>query len=178
MKIYMPAAFVTTLERIRVVQPDLADHLSAMFALVNPHQLDPVRSSVSSENDHVLIAHQTRREWDIHVLVSSDEVRVEVAGAHEHFFRSDPNAQSSRPWTMEAVDFIAELLHGEVEIRRHYRGRFLTKVAHQNSLGTQVTVCLTPAAFLFFLPRRVTRTRPNYECAQAGDGPPGPRWRL
>ena len=88
---------------------------------------------------------------------------------HEHFEPPPGRAENQRPWTTQAVDFIAELLRGEIVVRRTYRGRFLVRIEHgrtdevDESSSYTTTVLLTPALLLPFVRTRVESERPSFQ---------------
>jgi hypothetical protein len=135
-----------------------ASELRWMLAQVRPLRLDAARSSLAGDSGVFVLAHDAKPEWDVEVAVDEHQIVVFAAGAHEHFFTDE------RRHAVEAVTLVAELLRGEVEVERTFRGRFLTKVSHWRRDGSSVrTVLLTGAHLMVFLRRRVERERPDFE---------------
>jgi hypothetical protein len=147
--------------------PHFAAELTRMLERVAPRRLDRERSELSGAAGTYLLAHDRRPEWDIDVTLDPDEIVVAAAGAHEHFMAWASGPEDPRPWTVEAVDFVAELFRGEIVVRRCYRGRWLTRIEHGRYEGGVFrahgwTVRLTPAALLP-LARRTEVERPDFE---------------
>lgn len=138
---------------------ELATELRSMLDQVRPRRLDLARSALTGESGSFVLAHDARPDWDIEALMDEAETIVFAAGAHEHFLADD-----SRAGVRGAVSFIAELLRGEIEVERAFRGRFLTRIDHWHRDGRSVrTVPLTGAPLLVFLKRRIERERPDFE---------------
>ena len=148
-------------------EPSFERELARMLEHVAPSRLDSGRSTLIG--NVVVLAHETRPDWDIHVTVDSESIIVGAAGMHEHFDPPPAGAETDRPWTTEAVDFIAELLRGEIVVQRTYRGRFLVRIEHgrtdqiDESSSYTTTVLLTPALLLPFMRRRVECERPSFQ---------------
>ena len=105
-----------------------------MLDHVEPPLLDRDGSSTNFDAApvDVWLAHAEREDWTIWIGIEEDQIIVDVAGAHEHFFAADDEeeADPERPWTSLAVDFVAEILHGHVEIEATYRGQAAVSVEH------------------------------------------------
>jgi hypothetical protein len=138
------------------------DELRRMLDALDPSQVDPQRSSVTFDKGgvEVELAHVHRKDWTIWMTVGDRDALVGVLGAHEHFFSPSASEQAERPWTTEIVDFVAEILRGEIEVQTTYRGSKPISVQHFNldadgkrqSLG--YTGFLTPARLLLWRPKR------------------------
>ncbi len=134
-----------------------------MLDVVRPAQIDSGRSSAKFDKAgvEVELAHADREEWTIWATVGERDAIVGTLGAHEHFFAPTDQEDEDHPWTTEIVDFVAEILRGEVEVETTFRGRSPVSVRHFNldesgrrqPLG--YTGFLTPARFL---PWRAKRT--------------------
>ena len=141
--------------------------VSEMLGQLDPPALDHDRSRITPRSDEILLAHSDRPEWDVMAEFDEWSIVVGVAGAHEHFEHFEA-APGERPWTSAAVDFIAEVLCGEVEVQKTYRGSFVVRVEHGRRdsdgafqpFGTMVP--LTPAHLLRFAARRVEVQRPDF----------------
>ena len=152
------------------------DELLSMLDQLAPPELDREGSLIGSGGEVVHLVHRSRPEWDVVAYLDTWSIVVDVAGAHEHFEDWDQEP-GERPWTTVAVDFVAEILCGEIAIERSYRGRLLTRVRHgrrddDGSLDVfSEMVPLTPAPLFWFLPRRVEVERPDFG-ARRYDGRP------
>jgi hypothetical protein len=147
------------------------DELRQMLDLVRPRQLDAARTGVEADSSgiEVRLAHLTKSEWDLWASVDERHIIAGASGIHEHFDRGEDS--SDRPWTSQAVDFIAELLRGEIEIQTTYRGKHLLRAEHfllpregsheKESLG--VTGLLSPGWLRFWLPKRVEVERVSFD---------------
>ncbi|HXV32808.1 MAG TPA: hypothetical protein VD769_02270 [Gaiellaceae bacterium] len=138
------------------------DELVRMLAAVGPSRVDPEQSSASFEDGgvEVLLAHAERAEWIVWASVGEQDAIAGAGWAHEHFFAPEPGEPNGRLWTTEIVDFVAELLRGEIEIRTTYRGATPIAVAHwsRDDRGEPglvwKTAFLTPARLLVWRPKR------------------------
>ena len=134
-----------------------------MLGVVSPTQIDSDASSVRFEDDgvDVQLAHSEQRDWLIWATVGDQTAIVAALGAHEHFFAAPGDDESERPWTIEIVDFIAEVLRGDIAVETTFRGNAALSVRHFNldergqrrQLG--YTAFLTPARLLIWRPKRV-----------------------
>ena len=95
------------------------------------------------------------------------EAIVGTSYAHEHF-EHHLDAPEARPWTTEAVDFIAEILRGEIEIETTFRGSSPVSVKHFNrdengdrNLLSQ-TGFLIPTRLMFWRPKRTEIERVSF----------------
>jgi hypothetical protein len=152
--------------------PDAArafyDELRRMLAAVQPARLDPERTSVrfDSKGVELELVHADRPDWGIWATVGDRDAIVSTSYAHEHF---SPGLAGERPWTTEIVDFIAELLHGEVEIETTFRGSSPIGVNHFNRdadgerqhLGH--TGFLVPSRLFVWRPKRTVTERVSFQ---------------
>ncbi|MGZ8650519.1 MAG: hypothetical protein ACXW08_18140 [Solirubrobacteraceae bacterium] len=101
------------------------DTLREMLAVVRPGRLDVAGSVVRFGEDRVEIglAHADRDAWRIGATIGRHDAMVVTDATHEHF---SPAASD------EMVDFIAELLRGEIEVETTYRGPTPIEVRHFN----------------------------------------------
>ncbi len=145
------------------------DELRRMLDTVQPTQVDPHRSSVKFDKSgvEVELAHIDRKDWTIWATVGERDAIVGTLGAHEHFFAPSDEEPDDHRWTTEIVDFVAEILRGQIEVETTYRGRAPISVRHFNldasgkrhPLG--YTGFLTPARlFLWQSKRSETETAP------------------
>lgn len=117
----------------------------------------------------VLELNHVDREILVEAYTSHDEIIVLMSEAdawsyHWHFAPTWNDVYGSvagRAWTSLAVDFLAELLHGEVRVRATYGGDHLLKV-HAEVVGSDghcftagTTGALTARALNFWAKRRV-----------------------
>jgi hypothetical protein len=143
------------------------DELRKMLAVVGPTQLNSARTEVVFDHGglRVELPHATHEHWSVWAMV---DARHGIAGAdsvHEHF---EAGTDEQRPWTTQIVDFLAELLRGEIEIETTFRGDAITAVRHYNHdesgerslLGS--TAFLSPGRFLFWRPQRVETQRVTF----------------
>jgi hypothetical protein len=74
----------------------------------------------------------------------------------------------THPWPGEALDFIAELLRGEIELETEYRGDTPIKVRHYllepngQRHDLKMTGLLRPALLMFWKPTRTEITRIDF----------------
>ena len=138
------------------------EELLRMLEAVRPARIDVVRSSVAFAGGEVevVLAHAEREDWAAWASVGGDDAIAGAGWAHEHFFAPEPGEANGRPWTTEIVDFVAEVLRGQVEIRTTYRGDTPIAVSHW-SLDERgepglvwKTAFLTPARLLVWRPKR------------------------
>jgi hypothetical protein len=110
------------------------DELRRMLEGVQAAQVDPRRSSAKFDNNgvEVVFVHLNRKDWTVWATVGDREAIVATLGAHEHFFAPSDGAHEERPWTTEIVDFVAEILRGQIEVETTYRGRAPISVRHFN----------------------------------------------
>jgi hypothetical protein len=169
------------MSRMTLALPDPPDSLSAaprefydelrrMLAVVQPTQIHPDPSSVKFESEGVVVelVHATRDDWQISATVTERDAIVFTGWAHEHFFPAPQGFVDERPWTTEIVDFIAEILRGEIEVQTTLRGKTPLSVRHfaigesgeRMELGH--TVLFVPAWFLFWRPKRKEIERSSF----------------
>jgi hypothetical protein len=143
------------------------DELRRMLAVVRPPRLSPDGTSVQFAGKAVEVAlkHADRDDWSIWATVGELEAIVGTSYAHEHFFARAHTRREERPWTTEIVDYIAELLRGEIEVVTTLRGETAISVAHFNvdeRGGRQLlgqTGFLVPARLLLWRPKRAQTER-------------------
>ena len=138
------------------------DELRQMLDSVRPTQVDPERTSVTFDGRGVEVkfVHLDRHDWSISATVGERDAIVATLGAHEHFFASTDGEDEERPWTTQVVDFVAEILRGEIEVETTYRGHSPIAVQHfgidatgqRRSLG--YTGVLTPARLFLWRSKR------------------------
>ena len=139
------------------------DELRLMLDAVKPTKLDPIRSAAKFDHGgvDVELVHVAHKDWSVWVTVGDRDAIVGTLGAHEHFFAPSSEEREERPWTTQVVDFIAEILRGEIAVQTTYRGRAPISVEHfnldadgkQHPLG--YTGFLTPARLLLWRPKRI-----------------------
>jgi hypothetical protein len=108
--------------------------LRRMLGVVRPARLDPDNASVQFERDglELRLVHADHDAWGIWATVGEPDAIVGTGSAHEHFFAPDEGETEMRPWTTVIVDFIAEILRGEIEIETTFRGNTPIAVRHFN----------------------------------------------
>jgi hypothetical protein len=141
--------------------------LRAMLAAVRPRALDRDRVTVKFDRRgvDVVLPHVREPEWAIGAMVDKKSAIVMANTMHEHFDRD----AEGRPWPVQAVDFIAELLRGEIEIETEYRGAAAIRVRHylldpdgqRHELG--MTGSLRPALLMFWRATRTEVTRVTFD---------------
>ena len=129
-----------------------------MLELVRPRELDAERVSIGFAGGglELELPHATEPEWSIAALVTAGGAVVDIGSTHEHFDADD----GDRRWPSQAVDFIAEILRGDIEIESEYRGKTLIRTRHfltdsdgqRHELGT--TGLLRPALLMVWKPSR------------------------
>jgi hypothetical protein len=149
-------------------QHDFLAELRRMLEHVAPRRLDQARTVLAEGTRELVLAHDREPDWDIHVAVDPGSITVGTAGAHEHFYAEAHEAEDPRPWTVVPVDFIAELLRGEIEVRRHYRGRHVVKIEHGRTEGGSFepftsTIPMSPGFLMPWAEKRVETERPDFE---------------
>ena len=99
------------------------EELREMLSIVRPTRVDPTKSSVEFDDDGVDVAlvHSERADWGVWATVGESDAIVGTGWAHEHFFPPSTGVAEERPWTTQTVDFIAEILRGEIEGRQTRR---------------------------------------------------------
>ena len=141
-----------------------------MLDSLQPGRVDPRRSSVGFDAPgvEVRLVHLHRQDRSILVTVGDSDATVATLGAREHFFGSADVEDDGRPWTAQVVDFVAEILRGEIEVETTYRGRAPLSVEHfsidatgrRRSLGS--TGFLTAARFFFWRSKRTETARASW----------------
>jgi len=141
-----------------------------MLDSVQPGQVDPHQTSVRFDERGVEIklVHLDRQRHSIRATVGDRDAIVATSNAHEHFFATAGGTGEERPWTTQIVDFIAEILRGEIEVETTYRGRAPISVRHFNidatgqrrSLGS--TGYLRAARFRFWQSKRTKTERVSW----------------
>jgi hypothetical protein len=147
-----PRAFYEELRRMLAVRPPRLsrDDTSVQFA---------------GKAVEVTLVHADRDDWSIWATVGELEAIVGTSYAHEHFFARANTRPEERPWTTEIVDYIAELLRGEIEVVTTLRGETAVSVEHFNvdeRGGRQLlghTGFLVPARLFFWRPKRAQTER-------------------
>jgi len=141
-----------------------------MLAVIEPRSLDGERSSVDFDDEglQLMLVHSGQDGLAIFVAVGAAEAIVGIGSAHEHFVASEDVAEGDRPWTAQVVDFIAEILRGQIEVETTYRGNSAIAVNHfrMEESGDRVsfghTGFLTPGRLLFWKPKRVETERASF----------------
>jgi hypothetical protein len=146
------------------------EELGRMLAAVQPPRLSSDGSAVRFDGRGLAIdlIHSDRDDWGIWATVGERDAIVATSHAHEHFFAPSEEIAERRPWTAEIVDFIAEILRGEVEIVTTFRGETAISVEHFNLdesgerqlLGR--TGFLVPARLFPWRPKRVETERVSF----------------
>jgi len=143
--------------------------LQTMLEVVKPRALDVDRVRVTFDEDGVDVdlPHASEDEWVICAMVGPDNAIVGTGVAHEHFGGDG----GGRPWPVVAVDFIAELLRGQIEVERVVRaGKEITARRYLiDEQGERVplgsTHLLRPARFMFWTRTQVERARIDFDAA-------------
>jgi hypothetical protein len=146
------------------------DELRRMLALVQPSKLDTDKSSARFDEDGVDVdlAHVDRDDWMIWASVGKRGAIVATAWAHEHFDPDPPGMEGERPWTTVIVDFIAEIMRGEIEVETTFRGKTAVAVRHFNrdKYGERTilgrTGFLVPAGLALWRPKRTEIERLSF----------------
>jgi hypothetical protein len=141
-----------------------------MLDVVQPKRIDRATTNAAFDRKgvEVRLEHAERTDWGIWATVGSKDAIVAAHNAHEHFFASDGDEAEERPWTTQIVDFIAEVLRGDVEIETTLRGDTPIAVRHFNldADGERQllvdTGFLVPARLFLWRPRRVTTERMSF----------------
>lgn len=138
------------------------DELRQMLAVVDPTKVDARKTTVQFDDEgaEIELVHADRDDWRIWATIGDRDAIVGTVWAHEHFFAPAPGVVEERPWTTQMVDFIAEILRGEIEIETTFRGDTPVAVRHfnrdehgeRNLLG--YTGFLVPGRLLFWKPKR------------------------
>jgi len=145
------------------------EELRAMLAEVRPSQLD--LAATVAKFDHgveVELAHASRDDWTVWATIGDRDAMVGTAWAHEHFFPPGPGVVEDRPWTTQIVDFIAEILRGEIQVETTFRGNTAIAVRHFNldEHGSRQllvdTGFLVPCRLAVWRPKRTTTERVSF----------------
>jgi hypothetical protein len=146
------------------------DEMRRMLADVKPGRVDPSTSAARFDRKgvEVELVHADRHDWTIWATVGDRDGIVSTSYAHEHFFAPAEGEAEERSWTTQMVDFIAEILRGEIEVETDFRGNSLLAVRHFNlnergersPLG--YTGFLVPARLLFWRPKRTETERLSF----------------
>ena len=147
------------------------DELRRVLAVVEAPQLSTEKASIRFDKKglDVDLIHASRDDWGIWATVGDRDAIVSTSYAHEHFFADEQSASEDRPWTTKIVDFIAEVLRGEVEVRTTFRGGSPIFVDHfnldesgeRNLLGH--TGFLVPARLMVWRPKRTETERLSFQ---------------
>ena len=146
------------------------DTLREMLAAVRPSRLDTEGSVVRFGQGRVEVGlvHADRDDWRIGATIGPRDGMVVTDATHEHFSPPASDAPEERPWTTQMVDFIAELLRGEIEVETTYRGDTPVVVRHFNfdDDGERVllghTGLLVPARLFLWRARRTETERVSW----------------
>jgi hypothetical protein len=138
---------------------DFLRELREMLAHVRPAALDgEPRVNEEPPGFRVELVHAENPDWSIWALFGDDggEVVVGVAQMHEHLEHAS-----------EAIDMIAELLRGEIEIHTTYRGNFPATIRHYlvDDDGTRRELGLTGTvgSLAMWRPTRTTVERVSFD---------------
>lgn len=139
-----------------------------MLELVGPDRLAVQRSSVERDDGdlEVTLAHADRDDWTVVIAVTGEEAIVYFRAAHERFGRWAEDEQDVA-WTQRAVDFVAALLRGEVQVDALWSGEDLLRARHSRR-GSEGDVVKRGSALYFspgwLMPWRMRRTseRPTF----------------
>lgn len=142
--------------------------LSEMLRHYQPQHLAAERSSVEAKSGELTVhlAHAADARFDIVVYSDPGNLSVWVGDAHHDFTPDD-----RRPWTAVAVDFIAEVLRGDVRVEAAFRADEIVSTrlwVHDEDTDQLVSLgyvgFLSPARFKLWQRRRVERyTVPNWD---------------
>ena len=122
----------------------------------------------SESGVQIAFVHREYHEKSIRMTVGDRDAIVATLNTHEHFFASPDGQGENRPWTTQIVDFVAEILRGQIEVETTYRGRTPISVGHFNvdptgrrhSLGA--TGYLRAARLFLWQPKRVETERTSW----------------
>jgi hypothetical protein len=145
------------------------DELRAMLAEVRPSQLDLAAAAVKFDRGvEVGLKHVSRDDWSVWATIGDRDAMVGTSWAHEHFSSPRLGVVEDRPWTTQMVDFIAEVLRGQVEVETTFRGNTPVAVRHFNldeHGGRQLLVetgFLVPGRLALWRPKRTTTERVSF----------------
>jgi hypothetical protein len=141
------------------------EELRRMLDAIRPRDLGGAAVSFHKGGVDLELRHATESEWTISAMVDSDGAMVGVGPiAHEHI----ETDEDGRPWPLIAVDFVAEILRGEIEFETEYRGRAVLTARHSliESDGSRRDLCTTglirPALLMFWKPKRTEVARISF----------------
>jgi hypothetical protein len=105
------------------------DELRRMLGVVQPARLDAEKLVVGFKDDRVdvQLVHADHDDLVIAASVGPRDAIVLTNWRHEHF---SPGEGEERPWTAQAVDLVAELLRGEIEVETTFRDDTPVLVRH------------------------------------------------
>lgn len=140
-----------------------------MLETVNPRKACEKASTAefSKVGLEIWITHADRHDWTIGATMDEESGIVFAGLAHEHFW-ADEDRLSERLWTTQMVDFIAEALTGDIEIRTTMRGAKPIIVEHfrVESDGTRTSLghtgFLTPRRAMVWLSKSSSSERVSF----------------
>lgn len=141
-----------------------------MLAVVRPGRLGAEAGTVEFDDDRleVTLVHADHPDWVIDVSVRKRDAIVGMGLVHEHFDAPKRGVVQERPWTTEIVDFVAEILCGDIEIETIYRGSTPIVVRHFNRDDSgerrllEHTGFLTPGRLLVWRRKRTEIETPSF----------------
>ena len=116
---------------------DFLRELKEMLEQVRPAALDVERSGVFTRGDDVTelrIAHAREPRWSIWAELGETSLALGFGDVHEHIGK-EWSGDGERSWTTVAVDLIADILRGQVEVVTTYRGDAVASVTHRRVGG-------------------------------------------
>lgn len=126
------------------------------------------RSSVERDDGdlEVTLAHAGRDDWNVVIAVTGDEAIVFFRAAHAHFGRWTEDAQEVA-WTQLAMEFVAALLRGEVQVDALWSGEQLLRARYTRRDPDGALVALDSSVHFspgWLMPWRMRRTseRPSF----------------
>ncbi len=142
-----------------------------MLAEVDAPRLSTEKTSARFDEKglDVDLIHADRHDCGIWASVGERDAIVSTSYVHEHFFPPERGQVEERLWTTEIVDFIAEILRGEVEVHTTFRGETPIMVEHFNldergerhHLG--YTGFLLPGRLFLWRPKRTEVERISFQ---------------
>lgn len=142
---------------------DFLTELRATLEEVQPAALDAERSGVSTRGKltELRLAHAHDERWSIWAELGETSVALGFGDVHEHIGK-EWSGDRERSWTTVAVDLVADILRGQVEVVTTYRGAAVASVTHRRVGGGDLGTTGFLAALKVWRPKRTEVERVDF----------------